>query len=51
MYVFAPVKRRFVRSSDVIKYISFVIIRLVFACLFLHAFSKGFGDDFGKDLG
>ena len=48
---FTMVKRRFVRSSDVTKYISFVIFRLVSACLFLHAFSNGFGDHFGKDLG
>ena len=48
---FIEVKRGFVRSSDVTKYISSVIFRLVFACLVLHAFSNGFGDDFGKDLG
>ena len=48
---FTPIKRRFVGSSDVTKYISLVIFRLVFACLFLHAFSNGFRDDFGKDLG
>ena len=46
---FTMLERRFVRSSDVTKYISFVIFLLVFACLFLHAFSNGFGDDFGKD--
>ena len=49
--LFATVKRRFVRSSDVTKYISFVIFRVVFSYLFLHAFSNGFGDHFGRDLG
>ena len=48
---FTAVKRRFVGSCDVTKYISLVIFRSVFACLFLHAFSNGFGDDFGKDFG
>ncbi len=48
---FTKVKRRFVRSSDVTKYISFVIFREVFSCLFLYAFSNGFGHHFGKDFG
>ena len=48
---FTLVKRRFLRSSDVTKYISFVTFQLVSSCLFLHAFSNGFGDHFGKDLG
>ena len=48
---FTSVKRRFVGSCDVTKYISLVIFRLVFACLFLHTFSNGFGDDFDKDFG
>ena len=41
---FTEVKRRFVRSSDVTKYI-------VFSYLFLHTSSNGFGDHFGRDLG
>ena len=48
---FIEVKRGFVRSSDVTKYISFVIFRVIFSYLFLHAFSNGFGNHFGKDLG
>ena len=48
---FTPVKRRLVRSSDVIKYVSFEIFRIYFAWLFLHACSNGFGEHFGKDFG
>ena len=47
---FTTVKHRFAGSCDVTKYISLVIFRLVFACLFLHTFSSGFEDDFGKDF-
>ena len=48
---FTSVKLRFVRNSDDLKYVIFLIFRTYFACLFLHAFSKGFGEHFGKDLG
>ena len=48
---FTLVKRRFVGSNDVTKYISLIIFLLVFVCLFLQTFSNGSGDDFGEDLG
>ena len=48
---FTTVKRRFVRSSDVIKYLIFDTFWVYFSSLFLHAFSNGFGYRSGKDLG
>ena len=41
-------KRRFLRSSDVTTYISFVIFLLVFACLFCIHFPMDLGTILGR---